>query len=615
MSINIDELSVKISSDADKASGGLDSLTGSLEKLKSGVNGVQKLSSTAKQIEAIANAVNKIGSGTGAKITELANGLKALSSVGAIGNISSSLNKIADAVGTLQTKDTSSITRLGESLKSLNGLSLPNLSSVGNGLKSIQNAVNSLGTVSDDKLEQTSNAIKKIAEASKSFSGISSTGFSSVAKTLKSVPDLTSNLNDDTVNAFADACKRVSDAVKPLTSELNSISPAVATMMLKLMSASNTENTVTRATNLLEDAVASLKEELLALVPGFGTVLSVAKTVTETFQKVIRGIKSVINTIKNVWNTVKNIFNKIKEIFSKIGSVIGKIGSVFYQAFAGVAKATKTVVTSIYNTVSKLFGGISNGGLIKNFTDLYNVARSVYSVVTTLQSTLGEFVNKSADYEEMLNMYAVAMGSAAEAGVAYAQVVQDSLGINAADWMENEAIFMNIVHGYGVASDRAAVISQQLTQIGYDLSSIWNEDVSTAMEKLQSGIAGEIEPLRRWGVDLSQARLEQEALTLGINESVSSMTQAEKAQLRYIAIFNQVSEQGVLGDMAKTINSSANQMRVFAAQIELVGRSIGNVLIPIINQVLPYVTALVKAIRMVVDTIAGFFGYTLPTER
>ncbi len=614
MSINIDELSVKISSDADKASSGLDSLVGSLEKLKSGVNGVRKLSNTAKQIEAIATAVNKISGGTGAKITELANGLKALSSVGSIGNISSSLNKIADAVGTLENKDVSSLTRLSTSLQSLSGLSLPNLSSVGNGLKSIQTAVDSLGTASDSKLEQTSNAIKKIAEASKSFSGISSSGFSSVARTLKSIPELTSNLNDDNVNAFADACKRVADAVSPLTSKLNSVSPAVATLMLKLSSATNTENTTTRATNLLEDAVASLKAELLAIVPGFGTVLSVAKTITETFQKVIRAVKNVINTIKNIWNTVKNVFNKIKEVIGKIGSVIGKIGSVFYQAFAGIASATKTVVSTIYEKVSSLFKGFgSTSGLITNFTDLYNAVQSVYSVVTTLQSTLGGFVNKSADYEELLNMYAVAMGNAAEAGVEYAQVIQDALGINAADWMENEAIFMNIVHGYGVASDRAAVISQQLTQIGYDLSSIWNEDVSTAMEKLQSGIAGEIEPLRRWGVDLSQARLEQEALTLGINESVSSMTQAEKAQLRYIAIFNQVSEQGVLGDMAKTINSSANQMRVFAAQIELVGRSIGNVLIPIINQVLPYVTALVKAIRMVVDTIAGFFGYTLPT--
>ncbi len=570
MSINIDELSVKITSDADKAAGGLDGLVSSLESLKGAVNGVQKLSTTAKQIEAIATAVNKIGSGTGAKIKELANGLKTLSSVGNIGNISTSLNRVAEAV-------------------------------------------NSLGTVSDSKLEQTANAIEKIAEASKSFSGVSNSAFSSVARTLNSIPKITSNLNDENVEAFANACKRVSDAVKPLTSELNSVSPAVATLMLRLTSASNVEDSAKRATNLLEDAVASLKAELIALVPGFGTVLSVAKTVTETFQKIVRGIKSVINAIKNVWNVIKNVFNKIKEILGKIGSVIGKIGSAFYNSFAGVAKAAGRVISSIFEKVTTLFGGVKNNGLIGNFTDLYNYAKAFYSSLTNIMTTIYNLTKSSGDYEEMMNMYAVAMGNAAEAGVEYANVVQDAVGINAADWMENEAIFMNIVHGYGVASDRAATISQQLTQIGYDLSSIWNEDVATAMEKLQSGIAGEIEPLRRWGVDLSQARLEQEALTLGINESVSSMTQAEKAQLRYIAIFNQVSEQGVLGDMAKTINSSANQMRVFAAQIELVGRSIGNVFIPIINQVLPYIIALAKAVRSVVDSIAGFFGYTLPT--
>ncbi len=613
MSINIDELSVKITSDADKATGGVDGLVSSLESLKGAVNGVQKLSTTAKQIEAIATAVNKIGSGTGAKIKELANGLKALSSVGNIGNISTSLNRVAEAVNKFQTTDTSAITKLGNSLQSLSTLSLPNLSSVGTGLKNITTAVNSLGTVSDSKLEQTANAIEKIAEASKSFSGVSNNAFSSVARTLNSIPKITSNLNDENVEAFANACKRVSDAVKPLTSELNSVSPAVATLMLRLTSASNVEDSAKRATNLLEDAVASLKAELIALVPGFGTVLSVAKTVTETFQKIVRGIKSVINAIKNVWNVIKNVFNKIKEILGKIGSVIGKIGSAFYNSFAGVAKAAGRVISSIFEKVTTLFGGVKNNGLIGNFTDLYNYAKAFYSSLTNITTTLYNLTKSSGDYEEMMNMYAVAMGNAAEAGVEYANVVQDAVGINAADWMENEAIFMNIVHGYGVASDRAATISQQLTQIGYDLSSIWNEDVATAMEKLQSGIAGEIEPLRRWGVDLSQTRLEQEALTLGINESVSSMTQAEKAQLRYIAIFNQVSEQGVLGDMAKTINSSANQMRVFAAQIELVGRSIGNVFIPIINQVLPYIIALAKAVRSVVDSIAGFFGYTLPT--
>ncbi len=80
-----------------------------------------------------------------------------------------------------------------------------------------------------------------------------------------------------------------------------------------------------------------------------------------------------------------------------------------------------------------------------------------------------------------------------------------------------------------------------------------NIPIEDAMQKLQSGIAGELEPLRRLGYDLSQARLEQTALNLGIKESVANMTQAEKAELRYYAIMTQVTT--AQGDMARTLEA------------------------------------------------------------
>lgn len=609
MSTNIDELSIKITSDADKATSGIDSLTASLEKLKTAVSGIKNLKSVANGVTAIATAVATIDQNSKLKLESLAKGLNSLSSVNGVKGVSlaNQINQLKDAVNGLSSVSTTSISTMVSALNTFSTVSLPNISSYGTAIKNLSTSVKSLSQIDSNSLTDATDAIREVADASQSFAGMSGSGFSTITKSLKEIPKITENLDDSTVVAFAEACQKVSDAVRPLTSELSSVSPAVAQLMLKLVSVSNTEDTTTRATNALEDATASLKEELLALVPGLGTVLSVAKTAGETFQKVIRTVKSAVNTIKNIWNTLKNVFNKIKSVLSSIATAIGNV-------LGGIVDTAKKAISGTISTVKSLFNTSSeDSGLIQSFTDIYTMAQSVYSVVTTLSNTLSDFVNKSADYEEMMNMFAVAMGNAAQAGLEYAQTVQNAVGINAADWMENEAIFMNVVHGYGVASDRAAIMSQQLTQIGYDLSSIWNEDVATAMQKLQSGIAGEIEPLRRWGVDLSQARLEQEALTLGIDESISSMTQAEKAQLRYISIFNQVSEQGVLGDMAKTINSSANQMRVFAAQIELVGRSIGNVLIPIINKVLPYVIALVKAVRSVIDTIAGFFGYQLPT--
>ena len=130
------------------------------------------------------------------------------------------------------------------------------------------------------------------------------------------------------------------------------------------------------------------------------------------------------------------------------------------------------------------------------------------------------------------------------------------------------------------------------------------------MLKIQSGISGELEPLRRLGYDLSVARLQQEALNLGIEKSVMNMTQAEKSQLRYYAIMTQVTV--AQGDMARTLNAPANQLRILQAQVTQCARALGNIFIPVLNAVLPYAIALAKVLRMVASAIASFFGFTLP---
>jgi phage-related protein len=169
---------------------------------------------------------------------------------------------------------------------------------------------------------------------------------------------------------------------------------------------------------------------------------------------------------------------------------------------------------------------------------------------------------------------------------------------------------MTLATGFGVAGDRAATMSQQLTQLGYDLSSFFNISVEEAMQKLKSGFSGELEPLRNLGYDLSQAKLEAIALSLGIDKSVSSMTQAEKAQLRYYAIMTQVTS--AQGDMARTLNAPANQLRILKAQVEQAARALGNIFIPVLNSVLPYLIAAVKVVRIFANAIASLVGFTMP---
>ena len=112
--------------------------------------------------------------------------------------------------------------------------------------------------------------------------------------------------------------------------------------------------------------------------------------------------------------------------------------------------------------------------------------------------------------------------------------------------------------------------------------------------------------VRRLGYDLSVARLEQERLNLGIETSVQNMTQAEKSQLRYYAMMRQVTQ--VQGDMARTLQSPANMLRVLRMQLNLVARELGNLFIPILRAVLPPLIAVASAIRAVISAIASLFG-------
>ena len=222
---------------------------------------------------------------------------------------------------------------------------------------------------------------------------------------------------------------------------------------------------------------------------------------------------------------------------------------------------------------------------------------------------IAQAVTESNKYQEDLNLFTVALGQYADEAKEYAEKASDVMGIDPAQWLRNQGIFNTLLTGFGDTAERAQLMSKNLTQLGYDLSSYANIPIENAMQKLQSGIAGELEPLRRLGYDLSQARLEQTALNLGIKESVANMTQAEKAELRYYAIMTQVTT--AQGDMARTLEAPANQLRILQAQLTQAARAIGNIFIPALNAILPYAIAVVQVIREIANALANLAGFKL----
>ena len=239
-------------------------------------------------------------------------------------------------------------------------------------------------------------------------------------------------------------------------------------------------------------------------------------------------------------------------------------------------------------------------------------ALNVAAVAITFRK-IGHFiaqaVTESNKYQEDLNLFTVALGQYAAEAQNYAEKVSDVMGIDPAQWLRNQGVFNTLLTGFGDTAERAQLMSQNLTQLGYDLSSYANIPIEEAMLKLQSGISGELEPLRRLGYDLSQAKLQQTALNLGIKESVANMMQAEKAELRYYAIMTQVTT--AQGDMARTLEAPANQLRILQVQLTQAARAIGNIFIPALNAILPYAIAVVQVIREIANALANLAGFKL----
>ena len=413
-------------------------------------------------------------------------------------------------------------------------------------------------------------------------------GLTAVANQIKKVSDASNTISPTTINNL----KGLSDAIKTLSGIGNiKISASIANQITALNTALGRLN------------IGSGHTKIQALVMALQPLETLGKTNLKSTADALDKLPGAIAKIDT-----RKLYGEVQALtrtFKPLADEMQKIANGF--------SAFPSRIQSLIATNERLTQ--SNERTSKSYTDLYSKLRMVYSGIKTLISGVAKGLKLSLNYDESMNMFVVSMGKYAKEAYDYAEIVSDAMGIDPAEWMTNQSIFMTLATGFGVASDRAYKMSKNLTQLGYDLTSFAGEaenfDVSDAMLKLQSGLAGELEPLRRIGFDLSQARLQQEAYNLGIDKKIAKMTQAEKAELRYHAILTQVTS--AHNDMANTLQAPANQLRVLKAQVTQAGRAIGDLFIPMLNAILPYAIAVVKVIRLVAESIAKLFGQELKT--
>lgn len=319
--------------------------------------------------------------------------------------------------------------------------------------------------------------------------------------------------------------------------------------------------------------------------------------------------------------------DKLIESLGKLSSALDKVKS---KNVSVNIKQTGDASNAASTNVDKLSGSFLNQAV--RITALIAVYRKLTTVIS-------DGIASSMNYVKTLNMFTVSLGEYSENATKYGNAVKDALGIDISSWQNAQGIFQTLITGFGVSGDQAAYMSQNLTQLSYDIASFYGITNEEAQNKLKSAISGRLEPIRKLGWDLSQSKLTDIAKnpknygkqTYSINEQTGAieanttavddntqhkivnfnqLTQQEKVQLRYIALMTQVTQ--VQGNMAKTLNDPNNQMRVFRDQLNMTSRELGNIFIPMLNKALPYLTAFAQLAGEAFKSLALLFGFELP---
>ncbi len=322
---------------------------------------------------------------------------------------------------------------------------------------------------------------------------------------------------------------------------------------------------------LNKEKLGGLKEELVALEKHFDEI----------------GNKDISASIKNA---IKNLDN-----YSISAAKGTKSTSKFVDSMKGINNTLKYVrLDYIINLFQRLANVVSGG------------------------------INASKNYIETLNLFKVAMGESIVEGEKFIGLMESNFGLDPKVLMEYMGAFTMMSRSMGLTQKNAYVLGETFTKLGVDISSLYNIEVDEAMTKLRSALAGETEPVRQLGFDISETAIKQEALTLStealangneqlaaqLSRSVSTMTYSEKVQLRYSALLRQSAL--VQGDYARTMEQTANQMKIYDANVQQLSRAFGNILIPTINLVIPYLIAFLQVLRDIAEFIAGLVNFELP---
>lgn len=557
--------------------------------------------------------------------------------VRSINNLVKKLDTLNTALGNL---DISRLNNFSNSLKSLGSVNFK-----ANGLNAAINAINRLGK-SDfsqfdtgklgkiltemQKLDAIPDVSPSVSRFTTAIAKLAGTG-QYIGNVSKELPNLATGLNNAATKLGS-------------MSEVSASTNAFITSLGKLASAGDkTGKTASQLSTLAQEVLKFF--DVMKSAPDISSstirMTEALAVLASSGSKVGRATNSVsnsFNTISSLGSKASTVINGLTNAFQKFASKAISLGGKAVSAIAGIGNAS--------SEASEKIRRLSNP--MSSVTDKLSALYAKGFLVKRALDVLTSPVESAMNYVETLNYFNSAFNQVAEgintdewkkSGIksaeAYANSFQErakqlsqkltgfeisdtgelartntaSLGLDPEKTMQYQATFAQMASSMGDTSETALKLSNALTMIGADLASVRNMDFEDVWQDMASGLTGMSRAMDKYGINIRNANMQQELYNLGIDTSISKLSQADKTILRTIILLN--NSKYAWADLSNTINQPANQIRMLQANFASLGRTIGSLFIPILQTVLPYVNAIVIALQRMFAYIAKLLGIKL----
>ena len=555
-----------------------------------------------------------------------------------------SINNLVKRLDTLNTAlgnfDIGRLNNFSNSLKSLGSVNFKT-----NGLNSVINAINRLGQADFRKFD-TGKLGKILTEMQK----------------LEGIPDVSSNVSRFTgaISKLAGTGQYIGNVSKELPNLATGLNEAARKINTMGEVSTSLNNFITSLGKLASSGdktgkTASQLSTLAQEVLKFFDTMKNAPTISNNTIRMTEALAVLASSGSKVGRSTSNIsssFNTLSSAGTKAGNVIRSVTNIF-QTFASKAislgRKAILAIAGIGNASSETSEKIKKlSNPLSSVTDKLSALYAKGFLVKRALDALTSPVESAMDYVETLNYFNAAFGQVAQnidtdewkkSGIksaeAYANSFEErakqltqkltgfevsdtgelsrtnmpSMGLDPDKTMQYQATFGQMASSMGNTSETALKLSNALTMIGSDLASVKNLKFKDVWKDMSSGLTGMSRTMDKYGINIRNANLQQELYNLGIDTSISKISQQDKTILRTIMILK--SSKYAWGDLASTINQPANQIRMLQSNFASLGRTIGSLFIPLITKVLPYINAVVIAIQRMFAWIGKLFGIKL----